>query len=785
MFESGITIKGGPFTDPTALKGILDKRMNIVYGRNGSGKSSIARAFREQQADYQQKHPGRSYCLSFDAKGNSLPVDAQERLFVFNEDFIDDNVKFSGGGLKSIVRIGASAELEGPIEETRNRIEKLIKELEPLQKESEELAGKGDKSVKAADNKLRDGLKDRFIARLNKLEGRDHNLSSSLISSVLNSPYSEAGNIPILEEDKSLNEEIDRYLSLQEGSPIAWQIPDLSGLPDLDSINNLLVQAIRPAEMSDQERAILDDLSNSLAAENFIAKTETLIVKNGRDYCPLCHQSVSADHKHLLEQRIIRFRDRQVEDFKENIRAALKEISLIPDTIPDIPAVDKDSIEKGHQSISSLNNFITSVRESLEKKLVNPFSTMPMIDKKEWETTVSSSLNAFNKIAEEVSAYNQKLQEKAKLLSDIKQRNVALAARENRIWIEELKRRNDRKENLDSDINVLQDKVRTQEYALKTLQGQLDQIDDAREQINYYLGIIFGDRKLRLVNATKDSYKLQLKTDKGYKDIPTRSISSGERNALAFAYFFACVLEKKNKNYDYGEPTLLVIDDPVSSFDAENKAGVLSLMSDQCKKILKGNPDSKILVFTHDQTALRTLCEHRSQFFSNDKEQTENFLQLTQSHKLNIRKCSNIRGNMEYYSDLMTIFNFAQSNDPEDFDNFDTVGNTIRSFAECFATQMYKCSWPELFTDPRRLECLPIDLRAKIQAFAIRTVLNSESHSVFSDFEPVEIQRTAKMLLVFIFYSNYEHLQAYLVRKSKEAEDGWKMALVEGWGREF
>ena len=785
MFDSTITIKGGPFAEKKTLKDILGKRMNIVYGRNGSGKSSIARAFREQQPDYQQKHPGRSFCLSFDEKSDSLPAEVQKRLFVFNEDFIDDNVKFSGGGLKSIVRIGSSAELEGPIEDTKNKIKELTKELEPLQKESVELAGKGDKSVNAADKKLREGLRDRFIVRLNKIEGRDHNLGGTIIAAVCNVLLDESASIPILEEEKALNEEIDRYLSLQEGSPVAWQTPDMSGLPDLDSINNLLVQAIRPAEMSDQERAILDDLSNSLAAENFIAKTENLIIKNDRDYCPLCHQPVPAEHKHMLEQRIVRFRDRQVEDFKEKIRSALNGITLVSDTIPDIPAVNKEKLEKGHQSISRLSVFITGIRESLEKKLANPFSALPMLDKKEWETIVSSCRDACKMIEEEVSAYNQKLQEKAKLLSDIKQRNIALAARENRSWIEELKRRNDRKKDLDAEIAALQAKVRTEEDTLKSRQGQLDQIDDAREQINHYLNLIFGDRKLRLANASKDSYKLQLRTDEGYRDIPTRSISSGERNALALAYFFACVLEKKDKNYDYSDPVLLVIDDPVSSFDTENKAGVLSLLSTQCQKIMKGQAESKILIFTHDQTSLRTLCEHRFQFFSGDKEQTENFLLLSQSHKLKTRKCSNIHGNMEYYSDLMTIFNFAQAVDPEEFDGFDTIGNTIRSFAEFFATQMYKCSWPELFTNPQRLECLPIGLREKIQAFAIRSVLNSESHSVFSDFEPAEIQRTAKMLLVFIYHSNHDHLQAYLFRKDKEDEDKWKMDLVEGWGQEF
>ena len=90
MFKDDIIIQGGPFTDSITYEGILSKRMNLVYGRNGSGKSSIARAFREQQAGQEQK----DYRLSFDGSG-SLPDTVRDHLFVFNEDFIDGSVKFS------------------------------------------------------------------------------------------------------------------------------------------------------------------------------------------------------------------------------------------------------------------------------------------------------------------------------------------------------------------------------------------------------------------------------------------------------------------------------------------------------------------------------------------------------------------------------------------------------------------------------------------------------------------------------------------------------------------
>lgn len=54
MFDKvkGIAVKGGFFGEESKSLGtILSGRMNIVFGRNGSGKSTIARAFTEQKKE--------------------------------------------------------------------------------------------------------------------------------------------------------------------------------------------------------------------------------------------------------------------------------------------------------------------------------------------------------------------------------------------------------------------------------------------------------------------------------------------------------------------------------------------------------------------------------------------------------------------------------------------------------------------------------------------------------------------------------------------------------------
>ena len=791
MFDSDLIIKGGAFGAPTRLKGILSKRMNITYGRNGSGKSTIARAFREQQPDRQAKNPGRNYSLSFDGSG-SLKPEISDHVFVFNEDFIDDNIRI-GEGLRSIIRIGASAELDGPIQAARANIEDLKQKQEPVGYDLDVLNGSASKtgSIKEADKEIKDSLKKKggFISRLDRIEGKDHNLVASLYRPILNYDKNDKLPVSIGDASRHLDNLISRYLSLKSGTSITWNAPDYSALLDLNTINDLLSQTVRPAELSDDERAILDELSKELASENFIPKTQSLIIESTREFCPLCHQPVSSQHKHMLEQRLIKFRDKTVREFKEMVYQITDGISELNCALPSFPTSDyADDITDAEAKLRALNVFHSKVRETLEKKQANPFAQIDAFDRVVYTGLVKECQDSLARIAEDVDAYNQKLSEKDSLRAEIDKLNVQLAYHENKTLVDEYNARVSRESDLQKQFNDLERKIQEQREIIASLKSMMDQVDDAREQINHYLDLVFGINKLRLAPAGKDKYKLQIKNGDSYVDIPPKSISSGERNALALAYFFACVLEKKDQNYDYSDPTLLVIDDPVSSFDAENKAGVISLIACQCKKVLDGNKESKVLVLTHDHTTLRDLCSLRQNKISpkdfdlklNGSGVEWNYYSLTPNHTLRRVNCNFILENMEYGDDLWAIFSFASQEDPDNYEGLDGIGNTIRRFAESYATHMYKCKWYELFSDDRHLNCLPNEsLKETIQAFAVRNVLNSESHGTTECYSPVEIQRSARVLLTYIYYADPRHLRAYLVGRRPENEK--HLETIRGW----
>ncbi len=103
------------------------------------------------------------------------------------------------------------------------------------------------------------------------------------------------------------------------------------------------------------------------------------------------------------------------------------------------------------------------------------------------------------------------------------------------------------------------------------------------------------------VKVENNVYKLLCN---GYPLKP-QNVSCGERNIIGLCYFFTRILQGKNRLTAYEDEYLLIIDDPVSSYDYDNKIGILSYLKYQLGKFLLGNKGTRLLIMTHDlSTAL-------------------------------------------------------------------------------------------------------------------------------------------------------------------------------------
>ena len=88
----------------------------LLYGKNGTGKSTIAKAFRRAKGETQ---PAIKQISFFDKDGNLVVLSAEEKkhIFVFDEDFVNEKVKLKEDHLDTIIMLGQAADLAEKIEQ--------------------------------------------------------------------------------------------------------------------------------------------------------------------------------------------------------------------------------------------------------------------------------------------------------------------------------------------------------------------------------------------------------------------------------------------------------------------------------------------------------------------------------------------------------------------------------------------------------------------------------------------------------------------------------------------
>lgn len=100
----------------------------LLYGRNGAGKSTLAKAIKKAKGEIQDSIIQSEF---LDINNSPIVLNEEEnaRVFVFDEEYIDKNIKFREEGLDTIIMVGHQVKLEDEIKDKKNKLEKVENDL--------------------------------------------------------------------------------------------------------------------------------------------------------------------------------------------------------------------------------------------------------------------------------------------------------------------------------------------------------------------------------------------------------------------------------------------------------------------------------------------------------------------------------------------------------------------------------------------------------------------------------------------------------------------------------
>lgn len=150
-----------------------------------------------------------------------------------------------------------------------------------------------------------------------------------------------------------------------------------------------------------------------------------------------------------------------------------------------------------------------------------------------------------------------------------------------------------KKNSLDEEIEGLESLIKVEFSSIESTNRT-----HSATEINKLLNIVFGQGGITLDPSHTAGYYVI--NSRG--PVTPNRLSIGERNILSLCYFFAKIAEGSDIEKSLQENKVIVLDDPVSSFDKDKKYGVTLLLAYLFQYALSEDSDVKLIIMTHDNS---------------------------------------------------------------------------------------------------------------------------------------------------------------------------------------
>jgi wobble nucleotide-excising tRNase len=572
MIKSITTLQNfGIFADYAKPKELEEfAKYNLIYGWNGSGKSTLSKVFECVSkghiiADFPDATLKMDTDIGIIDNKNLTKQDLD--ICVFNSNFVKENINWDSL-VRSILLISKEK-----IEE-----KKIWKEKKDTHKTKSDLLEEKTREKQTLDDnaqKLLSGIAKNIKNRFQILDSTDSyfvNYNRSKVQSKITTHSSEIESGSLLLQTEIL-EKTQQAVSPKFKNSVQHSISPIN--------QENFTQTAQRLNSLFKETATSTSIDHLLENPHIQSWIETgLEIHTNNTTCEFCGHSISIERLKTLNDHF----SESFKIFKTRLNSATQWIQsniisnpprisiadLYEEFATDIPKLE-DEVE---EAITSLNQCLQEWQIVLDKKIDNPFDTQLVIETPSSSIfeTLNISASAINK---KITAHNDKAEN---FNTEIASAKTALELHflSEEIRDSEFKKIEDSSKSLLNPIAELGKEIQTLNSEINELEKQLNNESIGAENFNDALHRFLG----------RDSISLRFDTtQKGYKilripeNLPARNLSEGEKNAIGLIYF----LTKLSENERDIKNSIVVFDDPVSSFDSNNLFNAHSFLRDRCQ----------------------------------------------------------------------------------------------------------------------------------------------------------------------------------------------------------
>ncbi|MCL7752447.1 AAA family ATPase [Polaribacter sp. Z022] len=680
------------------------KKINILYGRNYSGKTTLSRIIRALETGEisdKYENPECAVCITDNTDVTQSNFSNHSKVIrVFNEDFIEDNLKFIVNSNESVESFAILGEGNNEIEEEIEALKTTLGSNENDNESGLYLQLKSLKGVSNTSKTAHSTAKSSLNAKLaKKATGNPTGIKyqskygevnydiRKLKADILTVKAS--GYVPLSEEEKLASENILVEQTKNE-------IPSLSDLTLNFTDFYTRTKEIVGREIGQSNKI---DLLLKDAILNKWVKEGRKLHEDKKDTCSFCNNQISENRWSELEKHF----DEESDQLEKDLNTLLVEIENEKKTISQYKIFQKELIYSKFNSeydkeknsldteIKNYQNAIASLKKQLETRKKDVLNKKEFLETEDFSDKISDAKNRIDTLRVKSNEYSEKLSsDQTKARKNLRLKDVsdfiidinydvtlsAIASLKATEEADALTKKN-KQDEIDTILSQISEK-----------QKQLKDESKGAEKVNEYLNNHFGHDFLKLVAVEFEDeqtgnkfYRFEIHREgrKAYH------LSEGEKSLIAFCYFVAKLSDVDTKTK---EP-IIWIDDPISSLDSNHIFFIYSLIK---TKIYNNRDFEQIFISTHNLNFLKYLQRLPSH---NDKknDRVRHFMIERIDQDSTISEMPNyIKKNISEFNHLFkhifecsTIENITDEN----YTVFYNFGNNARKFLEIYLFYRY------------------------------------------------------------------------------------------------